>query len=560
MSHPLAFLVPGFTIRDVVSDDHQVRLTAVAATPSAVCPACGHESQRVHSYYTRTPRDLPISGRAVHLVLHVRRFRCLHTTCPTVTFAERLPELLSPAAQRTVRLSTALADLGLALGGEAGARQAERSGIRTNPDTLLRLTRQAATVTPARGPRVLGVDDFAFRKGRVYGTILVDGESHRPIDLLPDRTAETLARWLQSHPGVEIITRDRATEYARGATDGAPEAVQVADRWHVLGNLRQALERMLDRLRAQLLQQHGEGENAQDHQPQTISIYDRETRRSAQDQARQQQRAIKRLTLYTEVQELHAKGTPIIEIARQLHISRQMVRRYQAAEQVPETGLRPKQPSKIDPYAAYLQSRWDAGCRETKQLWQEISAQGYRGSVRPLVQWTQLRRERERGRRQKAGQRGTASGNGAYTSPSEQQTEVSPTKVRLPATRQLAWFVLGGSWGLDETEQQTLQQLRRHPQVGRAYELTKQFRQLVRDRKPTELEAWLEACQRSGIGELASFAAGLQREEAIVRAALEQRYSNGPVEGNVTRLKQIRRAMYGRGKLDLLRARVLAAA
>lgn len=559
MSHPLAFLVPGFTIGDVVCNESQITVTAAANSASAICPACGHESNRVHSYYTRSPRDLPITGQAVRLILHLRRFRCLHSTCPTHTFTERLPDLLAPFAQRTVRLTTALADLGFALGGEAGARHAKRSGIRTSPDTLLRLTRQAAAPTPPTGPRVLGVDDFALRKGRVYGTLLVDGESHRPIDLLPDRTAETLSTWLQSHPGVEIITRDRATEYARGATDGAPAALQVADRWHLLGNLREALERMLTRLRAQLQQIATEAVE-QGQQPSTISIYDRETRRSAQDQVRQQQGASKRQMLYTKVQELHVKGTPIIEIARRLHISRQTVRRYQRAEQVPHCEPRRRQPSKLDPYVRYLQERWDAGCRETKQLWEEVTAQGYRGSVRPLVQWTQLRRERERGRRQNARQHETASGSGSYSASRTQQTERTTAIVHLPATRQLAWLVFLGSWSLDEMGQQTLKQLRRHPHVEQGYELTQQFRRLVRERKPEELDAWLEACQRSGIGELASFAAGLQREETIVRAALEQPYSNGPVEGNVTRLKQIRRAMYGRGKLDLLRARVLAAA
>lgn len=354
-------------------------MIAAAIAASAICPACGHESDRVHSYYTRTPRDLPITGQTVRLTLHLRRFRCLDSACTTVTFSERLPDFLAPFAQRTVRVTTALTDLGIALGGEAGARQAKRTGIGTSPDTLLRLTRQAAVITHLTGPRVLGVDDFALRKGRVYGTILVDGESHRPIDLLPDRTAETLATWLQSHPGVEVITRDRATEYARGATDGAPQAVQVADRWHLLGNLRKTLERMLDRLCTQLQQQEVEQVSTQAEHLQPLSIYDRETRRSAQDHVRQQQRAVKRLTLYTGVQELHAKGTPIIEIARQLHISRQTVRCYQAAEQVPQSEPRRRQPSKLDPYVAYLQERWDAGCRETKQLWEEITMQGYRG-------------------------------------------------------------------------------------------------------------------------------------------------------------------------------------
>ncbi len=196
--HPLAFLLPGLTILDLHTQADTVVLTARAMHPAAPCPHCTTESTRVHSYYTRSPRDLPIAGFTVRLLLHVRRWRCRNAACSSSTFSEPLPDLVAPAAQRTLRLTTTLQGLGLALGGEAGARQSYRQAMATSPDTLLRLTRQI-TIPHRHTPRVLAVDDFAFRKGGTYGTLLVDGEDHTPVELLPERSATALEHWLYTH-------------------------------------------------------------------------------------------------------------------------------------------------------------------------------------------------------------------------------------------------------------------------------------------------------------------------------------------------------------------------
>ena len=298
---------PGLVLEDVQQTDQVLLLVLRSTSPTAPCPSCQQYSARIHSQYARHPADLPWAGHAVRFELHVRKFFCRTPTCTRHIFTERLPEVVAPSARTTVRLTTLLQAIAFALGDEAGARLVRRIGITASPTMLSALIRRTPTPRQA-AVHVLGVDDWAQRRGIRYGTALVDLERHQLVDLLPDRTAESLAHWLQAHPGVAIIARDRNETYATGARQGAADAVQVADRWHLLCNWREAVERVLERHRGRVKQ-------VRSARPVPIALPavallppQSVNRRRKYAEERRAQVQTRRLAQYTVIRERHARG------------------------------------------------------------------------------------------------------------------------------------------------------------------------------------------------------------------------------------------------------------
>ena len=379
----------GLRVEQVSTQNQSMDLTLATTAPTACCPACTAVSSRVHSRYTRRFADLPWGGTAVRILLHVRKFFCTAKDCPRRIFAEHLPTMVAPYARRTNRLGDVVRLLAFALGGQAGSRVSHRLLMTISPSTLLRLIRRTPDA-PTVSPRVLGVDDFAFQKGRTYGTLLVDLERHRPIDLLPNRTATTLASWLQAHPEVEIMSRDRSTEYARGATEGAPHAIQVADRFHLLVNLREALERLLDRnrvhLRGFVLPPTSDGAVP-------AAAHRKPGRRSPVEEAARQAHITVRQERHSHIQILHKQGLDIQKIARQLHLSRGTVYRYLRLDEHAASQRSNPIRSKLDQYLPYLSRRWQDGCHNGLQLWREIASKGYEGTHIMVTRWARQQRQ-----------------------------------------------------------------------------------------------------------------------------------------------------------------------
>jgi transposase len=542
----LPFPLPGFEIDDVQEHENVIEIVAHAIASEAICPACQERSKCVHSYYRRTPTDLPIADRRVRLKLTARRFRCLNQHCAKVTFTERLPELVAPHRQRTERLDTALGAVALAVGGQAGQALAMKLKMSVSRDTLLRIIRRTPDV-PVEELEVIGVDDWAQRRGRVYGTILIDLERRRAVDLLPDRTAETLARWLQAHTSIKTVARDRSSEYARGISLGAPQAQQVADRWHLLVNLREALEKLLDRLRPELT---ADRPAKTPEKPDKIPMI-RRRHRGRTEVAARDGRWARSLAVHEKIHRLHQAGWTICAIARQLKVSRTTVYRYLSMNAVPQRSAHQQRASILDPFVDYLSQRWRAGCRIASQLWREIKQQGYSGTRQQVARWVYERREQpSRTTPRKYVQRGTRSGDQFIT------RCVAADRTPLPAARRLVWLFLKHTEQLEPDELRLRDELLTHPILTQARKLAQDFQRIVRQRQAKSFDAWCAACEESTIPELANLAAGMRLDPAV-KAACGSEWSNGQTEGQVNRLKMLKRQMYGRANLDLLRSRFL---
>ncbi len=503
---------------------------------TAACPSCGRLSHRVHSTYERRLQDLPWQGRAVELRVRARRFRCPAAACARQTFAEPLPGTALRRAKRTCRLGDLQRHIGLAAGGEAGARLAQRLAMPTSPDTLLRLVSKPPLPAPAT-PKVLGVDEWAWRRGHRYGTVLVDLERNKVVDLLPDRRAETLATWLREHPGVEVIARDRACAFADGSREGAPEALQVADRWHLLRNIGDALRHVVERhgaalrrairdVAADLASERGAGEPKPRPEPTPTALERRRAEARAQRQA-----------AYDEAVRMRGDGATLADIAAALGTAPRTLATWFAAGHAPLRNHKPGG-SILDPFRSHLEGRYAEGCRNARLLWRELRALGFEG--RPTIVRTWI------GRWNKA-QLGAAV---AAVPSGPRWTPPSAHAV----TRMLAY---GGDDVPDGHKRTCERLLAQAPELAAAASAAGRLVRLLRRETQEPLAHVLEAMKGTT---LARLAASLERDEAAVQAALDTPWTTSPVEGQVNRLKLIKRTMYGRAGFSLLRSRVLQAA
>lgn len=544
-----------------VADD--VIVVDLASTArSACCPDCQRRSHRAHSRFLRVLADLPWGATPVCVRLHARRFRCVNPACPRQTFRERLPELAPRYQRRTPALRRCLEAVSFAVGGQAGRRLARHLRLGTcgtSRNTLLRLIRRAnlpsaSEVAPAL--RVLGVDDFAFRRGLRYGALLVDLEQHRVIDLLPDREAATLADWLtawlkqQDGKRLEVVSRDRGGAFAEGARQGAPGVVQVADRFHLVRNLGQALDRLLirehrvlTRVAESIWQSRDAGcttsgappEAPPEQTARTVPLLTRVERERARVDDRRRAR-------YDQVVALAAEGHSLREVARRANVSRETVRTYLRAGAYRACAPR-RRPCKTDRYAALLRRRWEEGEHNSAVLLQEIREQGYTGAASTLRQYVRAWRSgpRHPGRRRQG----------------EDAANAAPERHQF-SPRQTHWLLLRPVEDLNEDERAYRDALcQASATIATAQRLVSDFGRIIRTRAATDLDAWLIEARHSHIPELVSFVRGIRRDDAAVAAALTSPFSQGQVEGQVNRIKTLKRQMYGRANFDLLRRRVL---
>jgi transposase len=503
----------GLLIDNVEIEPDRIVIIARCRGASGRCPDCGQPSEHVHSHYERRLLDLPSHGRAVQLQVTVRKFRCTHSVCQRSIFAERLGDAVAGrSARRTFRLDAIVHHLGLALGGRPAAALARRLMLPVSKDTLLRLVRRYAAGDGSR-LRVIGIDDWAWKRGQRYGSIICDLERRRVVDLLPDREPDTIEAWLSQHPEIRVIARDRGGGYGRAATGAAPQAVQVADRWHLMENASAAFLEAVRRSMRPIRTALG---NAVTN-PALLSHAER----------LQHDGYLRRQEAYGAIRTLAEGGTPIKEIVRRTGRSRKLVREIVRGGGGDIFRCRT---NILEPHLAWLDAEWSAGSRNGAELWRRLRADGFRGSLRVVAEWATRRRRAER-----------AGGE---------------TLRKVPSARVLSRLMLILRDQLTKEDALTVASIERAvPTLATARDLVERFHQMIRDRDRDALPAWITDARQ---GALASFAKGLTADQAAIAAALTEPWSNGQTEGQITKLKLVRRQMYGRGNLDLLRARLLA--
>jgi transposase len=459
-----------------------------------------------------------VSGNNVEILVHARRFHCDVRDCSRRIFCERFPGILEPYARLTNRAQAALLELAHASSAEQAARVAGLYGFRVSPDTLLKLQRREAF--PLQSPAVIGIDEFAWKKRMRYGTIIVDLERRRPVDLLPTDSAEKVAEWLSRHPGITVMARDRDEVFAQAARTAVPKALQVADRFHLVQNVTETFRTFVHSRRWEV--------------PAAPNLFQQGTPDWHPQEAAAPVRSpggptLRKVRLWEQVRHLARQGRSIREIARALGVHRRTVRIYRVAPSPPAYPAgRIRGHRKITPYMDHLRRRWAEGTHNTRVLYEEVRRQGYRGGRTQVLVTVRPWRTR-------SAHLGTRS-------------LAPPYKLLFQWNEKLV---------KEEEIDELVEYLRLNPDLAAAYGLKESFRAALKSKHPVRLDQWLTGAEASGIAGFLKLASGMRHDYAAVSASFSSRWSNGQTEGQNTRVKLIKRIGYGRAKPDLLRARVL---
>src|SRR3984957_19823090 len=512
---PFSLVPSGFVVVSAVHDSAKTTITVRPSKESSTCPSCGTASRRVHSRYHRRVGDLPLSGRSVELVVIARRFRCEAVLCGQQIFAERFAtNVLAPSARRTGRLDCIVHHLGLALGGRPAASFARRLMLPVSNDTLLRVVRRRSCLR-TEPLTVAGIDDWAFRKNHRYGTIVCDLERRRIVTLLPDREVATVRAWLADHPEIWVVSRDRGGGYGEASAKALPDAIQVADRWHLMENASAAF---LDAVRKSMREIRS-AIGSTTITPELLTSAEKLRYESY----------LRREDTNTAIVALARDGVSIKQIVRRLGHSRNLVRQTLRGGRADVFQTRERS---LDAHYLFLEGQWSSGCRNGAELWRRLQAQGFRGSLRSVGEWTTRR--------------------GRSEAVSKQQLQ------RVPSARTIARLMTIKRDCMTKADAVVIAAIEAGvPSLVEAHTLIDQFHDMIRKRDDPKLDAWIANAKASLVS---SFATGVLKDIAAVRAAITHPWSNGQVEGQITKLKLVKRQMYGRAKIDLLEARLLGAA
>jgi transposase len=498
------------------------------------CPLCRKTSYRVHSKYERMLSDLPVSGHQTRFDLIARRYFCDNPKCRRKIFTERFQFEIKPYRRRLLRSNELLGRLALELGGNTGSRISRHVGIPVSPSTLLRIIKQIEIQTVSVTSGIIGIDDWAFKKGNKYGTVVIDLETRKVIDLLPDREADTLSNWLKDHPEIKVISRDRAGPYALGARKGAPQAIQVADRFHLLMNLGEATKKVFQSKGKEIKEAFKTFNDPLKSETGTMDSGMNTDNSLLENKPVPTSANIKRLYLFDKVKELHKDGRSIKSISKTLKIHRQTIKKYINAEVYPK--YEGKNTSNFNMFQDYL-SQVDNRLKTRKELYQSIIKMGFNGKYTSFCDnlntlWK-------------------------GTFPTKNKAIIVPKPMITWSTSKLSIMLYMDADQLNRYDKEFLTLLfEKYPEIKQLEQLVKGFKDLFKNKEDGKLKIWIDNALQPKSG-LKNFAANLLKDYQAINNAVITKYSNGQVEGQVNRIKNIKRRMYGRADFQMLRKMVL---
>jgi transposase len=496
-----------------------VRARTRSGVPAG-CPGCGQLSAWCHSRYARHLADVTVGGRPLRIDLSVRRLYCENATCPKKTFAEQVPGLTVRYQRRTPQLQRLVQDVGVVLAGRGGSRMLRILNIRLSRCTVLSQLMRVP-LPPAETPRVLGVDDFALY-GDTYGTLLVDATTRLPLTLWEGRDAEQLGRWLREHPGVEVACRDGSLTYRQGITAGAPDAVQVSDRFHLWQGLSRRVRDIASAHRSCLPAAL----------PPVSETHAVPAEEASENTAADTRAGLHARRLFEAVHALTRTGRSHSSVARELGLNRRTVRKYARARTWQEVMRRPpRKPSTLDPYLDYLRQRWDEGQHSAKILHEELQTKGYLGHYQRVKM---------------------------AVAPLRRGLPLDEPRERPPSPREAARWITTHPHRRSPHINECLPRLLDHcPELRHTHDLVRQFAAMLDDRDATPLPGWLNDLADSGLAPLTGLAGALHEDRDAVVQGITTSYNSGVNEGRITDVKLQKRLMAGRAGVSLLRHRVV---
>lgn len=536
--------LPKFCINDIEHKHGKINIFASIKSKRAKCPICGHFSSSVHDHYHRKITDLPVFQNTTTLFLKTRKFKCKNYSCHRKVFSEQTSHI-KRYSRRTIRVSQLLDSLSIELTGKHGSQLSKLLYLSVSCSTVTRIAlKQELPVI--NQPAILGVDDWAFRKGVNYGTVLINMETSRPIDLLSSRDSANLKEWLKKYPAVKIVSRDRSGAYSSAINEICPDAIQVADRFHLLMNLSDALDKYFKSVRKEIRQV------ITDKTDEILSLSANEGQCNSTDvtnflavQIASESKEIQldqRIDTFNKVKEFQSKGTPLKRISTILKISRNTVRSYFIQETL-SPRIHPRSIN-IALFSDYILSRLNMEGYKKKDIFDEILGLGYNGGhTQAFVYINKLKLE-----------------YGLTTLDSLEVKQKIIPYVKPLDSRKLAKYIGGSISEIEDPDERSCMKtlIANLPELQIVRKLVQIFRTMLK-RGCGSITRWIDFVKKSKrkLSGLKSFAHGLSRDIKAVENGIRLPWSNGTVEGHVNRIKCIKRQMYGRASFELLRRKVI---